>query len=90
MKLTPKGEEALRQGSVKIRVTRGGIAQQVTFIVRRKSYAGTTYLEIFSDRIIALTELERIADDIGLPAEAPNGEAFPTGKGRADFGIVEE
>ncbi len=90
MKMTPKGEEVLRQGSIKIRVTRGGIGQQVTFRVRHKDVAGIHYVELFTDRVIALTELEKIADEIGLPVEAPNGEAFPRGKGRQDFGILEK
>ncbi len=90
MKLSPKAEEAVRQGSIKIRVTRGGNIQQVTFRVRRKDFAGVRYVELFTDRVIALTELEKIADDIGLPAEAPNGEAFPTGTARADFSVIEE
>lgn len=88
MKLSPRAEEVLRQGSVKIRVTRGGMAQQVTFRVRRKDFAGVSYVELFTDRIIALTELAKIANDIGLPTEAPNGEAFPTGTARADFSVM--
>lgn len=89
MKITPKGEEVLRQGSIKIKVTRGGIGQQITFKVRHKNVAGVSYVELFTDRIIALTELEKIAEDIGLPAEAPNGEAFPAGTGRSDFAVIE-
>ena len=90
MKITQKGKEAILQGSVRIRVTRGGVGQQVTFRVRQKDFAGTKYFELFTDRIIALTELENIANDVGLPVEAPNGEAFPTGTGRSDFGVLEE
>ena len=90
MKITQKGKEAILQGSVRIRVTRGGVGQQVTFRVRRKAVAGMNYIELFTDRIIALTELEKIADDIGLPVEAPNGEAFPTGTGRQDFSMLQE
>jgi len=89
LKITKKGEEVLRQGSIKVRVTRGGIGQQVTFRVRRKDFSGIKYVGLFTDRIIALTELEKIADDIGLPVEAPNGEAFPTGTGRSDFAVIE-
>jgi len=89
LKITPKGEEVLRQGSIKIKVTRGGIGQQITFKVRHKDVAGVRYVELFTDRIIALTELEKIAEDIGLPVEAPNGEAFPTGTGRSDFSVIE-
>jgi hypothetical protein len=87
--MNPRGEEALRQGSVKIKVTRGGIGQQITFRVRRKAAAGIIYFELFTDRVIALTELEKIAEDFGLPAEAPNGEAFPAGTGRSDFSVME-
>jgi hypothetical protein len=90
LRITQKGEEVLRQGSIKVRVTRGGLAQQVTFRVRHKSFAGASYVELFTDRIIALTELENIANDIGLPVEAPNGEAFPAGTGRSDFTVMEE
>ena len=90
MKINSRGEEALRQGSVKIKVTRGGVGQQITFRVRHKDVAGIHYVELFTDRIIALTELEKIAEDLGLPVEAPNGEAFPTGTGRQDFSVIEK
>lgn len=89
MKVTQKGREALKNGSVKIRVTRGGMGQQVTFTVRRKDVAGIKYVELFTDRVIALTELEKIAEEMGLPVEAPNGEAFPKGAGRMDFSVME-
>jgi len=85
LKLSPKAEETLKQGSIKIRVTRGGMAQQVTFRVREKDFAGIKYVELFSEKIIALSELAKIANELGLPVEAPNGEAFPAGTSRSDF-----
>ena len=43
------------------------------------------YFELFTDRIIELSELAKIAEQVGLPTESPNGRAFPKGTSVADF-----
>jgi hypothetical protein len=90
LKISPKGEEALKQGAIKIRVTRSGIIQQITFKVKYKEYGSIRYVELFTERTIELSELSRISNEIGLPVEAPNGKAFPTGTSIADFSVKEQ
>ena len=87
MKLSSKAEEVIRQGSIKLRVNRSGMFQQMTFSVRRAKLGNVEYTELFTDRIIELTELAKIAEEIGLPAEAANGKAFPKGTSASDFKI---
>ena len=64
---------------------RAGMMQFIVFKVRRVKLGNGDYPELYSDRMIELSELQRVADETGLPAEAQNGRAFPSGKGAADF-----
>jgi hypothetical protein len=85
MKLSDIAQRTIRQGSIKLRVNRSGMFQQITFKVRKAKVGNIEYMELFTDRIIELTELAKISEEIGLPVEAPNGRAFPKGTGAADF-----
>ena len=87
MDLSQKAQDVIRQGSIKIRVVRSGMAQQITFRVRESSYGTIKYVEIFTEKTIDLSNLSRIASEIGLPVSAQNGRAFPEGKGMADFEV---
>jgi hypothetical protein len=83
--LSEKAKEALAKGELKIRVNRNGIFQWVTFKIRIAKLGNLEYYELFSEKIIGLSELMKIAEEMGLPASAPNGNAFPKGTGAADF-----
>ncbi len=85
MELSTNAQNILKEGSVKIRVVRSGMFQQMTFTVRRVTLGNVTYAELYTDRIIDISELTRIANDIGLPAESQNGKAFPKGTSATDF-----
>lgn len=85
MKLSTKAEEIIRQGSVKLRVNRSGMFQQMTFSVRKAKLGNIEYVELFIDRVIELAELAKIAEEVGLPVEASNGRTFPKGTGASDF-----
>lgn len=87
MKLSEKANEILRNGSVKLRVNRSGMYQQITFRKKTARLGNIEYNELFTDRIIELTELAKISEELGLPVEAPNGKAFPKGKGAVDFQV---
>ncbi len=79
----------LKAGELRVRVKRAGMLQFVVFRIKRVALGGSDYPELFSDRMIDLSELQRIADSVGLPVEAQNGRAFPSGKGAKDFlGVV--
>jgi len=85
MKLSQKALEVLSIGTIKIRVNRGGMFQQITFRTKISKLGNIEYHVLFTDRIIGLTELARIAEELGLPVEAPNGAAFPKGTSAIDF-----
>ena len=85
MNISEKARDAIIKGSLKIRVTRNGIIQQITFTVKRVALGNVTYAELATERLIDISELSRIADDMGLPVEAQNGRAFPKGTSATDF-----
>ncbi len=85
MPLSEKAREILRLGSIKLRVRRSGIYQQLTFRTKIVKLGNMEYNELFTERQIEMTELVKIAEESGLPVEAPNGRAFPKGTSAADF-----
>ncbi|MGC8587165.1 MAG: hypothetical protein ACP5K9_02660 [Candidatus Micrarchaeia archaeon] len=87
--LTREAEYALKNGSIKIRVKRSGMYQQITFKVRKVSEANISFTELFTERQIDTSELLRVAGEIGLPVEAPNGRAFPKGTKASDFSAIQ-
>jgi hypothetical protein len=85
--ISEKAQEILRQGSIKLRVNRSGMFQQITFRTKVAKLGNIEYNELFTERVMELSELAKIAEEFGLPVEAPNGRAFPKGKGAADFQV---
>ncbi len=85
MQLSAKAGDAIRRGSLKIRVVRNGMFQQLTFTVKRVQLGNVTYVELATDRQVDLSELTRVAEEFGLPVEAQNGRAFPEGTSATDF-----
>lgn len=83
--ITESATRILKEGTLRIRMKRAGMIQFVVFKVRRIKLGNGDYPELYSDRVIELGELQRVADEIGLPVSAQNGNAFPSGKGAADF-----
>jgi citrate lyase alpha subunit len=80
-----KAMEAIRNGSVVVRVKRSGMLQTLTLKIRKVSLGDGYFIELHFGRILDIAELHRIANEIGLPVEAENGTAFPEGKGAKDF-----
>lgn len=83
--LTEKSKEIIQMGSVKIRVLRSGMFQQMTFKTKKVKSGNIEYTELFIDRMIDTSELIRIVKEIGLPVEAHNGRAFPENSSASDF-----
>ena len=88
MELSSKAKEAIARGAFKIRVVRNGMFQQLTFTVKKEQLGNVTYIELATDRLVDISELSKIADDIGLPVKAQNGRAFPKGTSATDFANV--
>jgi hypothetical protein len=88
LELSENAKRAIRNGSVKVRVLRSGIYQQITFAVKRESMGDMNYVELFTERIIDVSELLKVANSIGLPVQAPNAKVFPAGTAAADFQVT--
>lgn len=89
LKLSEKARFAIDNGSIKIRVKRSGMLQQMTFTIRKSTTSNITYTELYTERLIDTSELLRIAEEIGLPVRAQNGFAFPKGTSASDFQDLE-
>lgn len=83
--ISEDAREALRNGSTKLRVSRSGMFQKLTFNVKRIAQGNATYVELYTDRTLDISELSRIANELGLPVESQNGRAFPKGTSASDF-----
>ena len=90
MELSQKAKEAIARGSVKMRVVRSGMFQQLTFVVKKIEMGNVSYVVLSTDRQVDVSELMKIAEEIGLPVVAQNGKAFPKGTSAGDFtGILQ-
>ncbi len=81
-----KAKEVIKQGAIKAKVKRGGMLQFQEFKVKRINIGkDATFLELWLDNVIDLSELSRLSNEYGLPFEAHNGRVFPDGLGAKDF-----
>ena len=75
----------IREGKARVRVKRSGMLQQQIFVIKRVQAGQETFVELFLNKVIDMSELTRIANELDLPIEAENGRAFPSGKGAKDY-----
>ena len=59
--------------------------QQITFEIKEVISGNIQYPELFTTRLIDISELTRIANETGLPVAAQNAVAFPEGTSASDF-----
>ncbi len=59
--------------------------QQITFDVKEVRSGNVQYKELFTNRMIDVSELTRVANEVGLPVAAQNAVAFPEGTTMQDF-----
>ncbi len=78
-------KKILQEGSARIKVKRSGMLQFQVFKVKRVKLGNEEFAELFLDRVIDVSELVRLANEVGLPVEAENGRAFPNGTAAKDF-----
>lgn len=88
MELSNAAKEILRAGSTKIRVRRSGMYQQITFTVKKVRLGNIEYSELFTERLIEMPDMMRIAEETRLPVECPSGRVFPKGTSAADFASI--
>lgn len=75
----------IQDGSIRVKVKRTGMLQFQIFKVKRVPMGKDYFIELFLDRVLERSEIQRLANEIGLPVEAENGRAMPSGKGEKDF-----
>jgi len=80
-----KALKIISDGSIRIKVRRSGMYQYLVFKVKKIPIGQEYYVELFVDRVLEMSELQRVASETALPVEAENGKAFPEGKGAKDF-----
>jgi len=85
MDISKTAESILKSGTLKRRINRAGMFQQMTFKVVTRTIGNIKYVVLSTERTIDLSELVKMANETGLPVEAQNGKAFPEGKSAMDF-----
>lgn len=80
-----RARKIIRDGSIRLEVWRTGMLQFQIFKVKRVRIGQQEFTELFLDRVLDRSEIQRVANEIGLPVEAENGRAMPEGKGEKDF-----
>jgi hypothetical protein len=83
--LDETARKIVAEGSIRLKVKRSGMLQFLVFKIKKIFIGKDYYIELFVDRVLDLTELQRVANETHLPVEAENGKAFPEGKGIIDF-----
>ena len=83
--LSESAKSIIAAGSTKARVKRSGMLQVMTFTIKYIPLGSGRFVELYTYRVIEISEVQRVADELGLPVEADNKRAFPSGKGAKDF-----
>jgi hypothetical protein len=85
MELGETAKGIIKAGSKQVRVKRAGMYQFQTFTIKRIKHGNESFVELFLDKVLDMSELIRLANELGLPVESQNGRAFPPGTGAKDF-----
>jgi hypothetical protein len=83
--LSENAQKIIREGSVRIQVKRFGMLQMQVFKIKRIKTGNIEFVELFLPKVIDMSELVRLANELELPIETENGRSFPEGKGAKDF-----
>ncbi|MEM3781864.1 MAG: hypothetical protein QXT43_02805 [Candidatus Micrarchaeaceae archaeon] len=84
MALDQVAKEIVERGYYEARVSIAGILQKVRFDVVMKQQ-DHKYFALRTEKLVGLSDLYKVAESTHLPAESPNGKAFPRGKMSKDF-----
>jgi len=77
--------EIVKKGGIEVRVKISGIFQRVFLKPVKRKYGSFEYTTLYTDKLVSISDLEKIANEILLPIESPNGRVFPKGKSALDF-----
>ncbi|MGC8495698.1 MAG: hypothetical protein ACP5RM_00280 [Candidatus Micrarchaeia archaeon] len=78
-------KDIMAMSEIKVRVKRTGMFQLITFTPRLVTVGNEKFAELYTKKMIDLSELKRVANELGAPVEADTLRAFPEGKGAKDF-----
>jgi hypothetical protein len=78
-------QKIIAAGEIRMKVVRSGMHQYLTFKIKEIPLGKDSFVELFVNRVLEMSELQRVAKETCLPVEAENGRAFPEGKGAKDF-----
>jgi hypothetical protein len=59
--------------------------QFLVFTIRRIPIGSEQYVELYVNRVLEIKEMERVANETGLPVSAEERRVFPIGTGAKDF-----
>jgi hypothetical protein len=84
--ISENAKEIIKSGGIRVRVKRAGMFQFQEFKIKRISIGSSaSFVELWLDNVIDLSELVRLSNELGLPMETQNGRVFPNGLGAKDF-----
>lgn len=78
-------KKIVAENGIRLKVKRAGMLQFLVFKIKKITIGKDYYIELHVDRMLELSELQRVANETHLPVESENGKAFPTGMGAKDF-----
>ncbi|MDE1865325.1 MAG: hypothetical protein KGH94_01640 [Candidatus Micrarchaeota archaeon] len=80
-----KARRIIQAGSIRLEVWRTGMLQFQVFKIKRVKIGQQEFVELYLNRLLDRSEIQRVANEVGLPVEAENGRAMPEGKAEKDF-----
>ena len=83
--VSEKVAQIIKTGSITVRVRRSGMYQRQTFKIKKIEIGKDYFVELHLPKVLDMSELQRLANELELPVEAENGRAFPEGRGAKDF-----
>ncbi|MFI5412329.1 MAG: hypothetical protein ACHQX1_00365 [Candidatus Micrarchaeales archaeon] len=85
MEINETAKRIIKDGSIKVSLKRAGMRQFQIFTIKRIKLGNESFVELFLDKVIDISELKRLTNELGLPIEVENGRAFPDGLSAKDF-----
>lgn len=85
MEISERAKQIMKEGSVKVTLHRAGMRQFQIFTIKRVKLGNQEFIELFLNKMIDISELKRLTNELGLPIEVENGRAFPDGLSAKDF-----
>ena len=83
--ISEKAKGIIKDGGIKAKVKRAGMFQFQEFKIRRMKIGNDSFVELWLDNVVNLSEIIKLSEELGLPIETQNGRIFPAGSGAKDF-----